>query len=303
MRFRRNPKIQTARKGKPFRAAVFCSLMLTIATPIWWMYFTAPSEIEKPLFRGVTYQRKVLHSPRLATVHLLVIQTRTPGLHFFVTPPDAPGAELPLRGRTVGEFVQEHHLQAGVNADFFNPWKSNGPWDYYPHKRDPVAVEGDAITEGKRYAVRDHRFQETLYLTRDNQPSLTSPKHGEIFNAVGGHSLLKDGVFPLRDNYALHQPDPRTAVGWAPDRSKIYIVVVDGRQPGYSVGLTLQELAEYFKTLGVRDAIQLDGGGSSAMVVEEKNGKTHLLSRPIDQHIPGKQRYVANHLGIYAAPL
>jgi exopolysaccharide biosynthesis protein len=74
---------------------------------------------------------------------------------------------------------------------------------------------------------------------------------------------------------------------------------VDGRQPFYSTGATFQELAELLKDLGAQFAMALDGGGSSTMVIEGENGKPVILNSPIDSYIPGRERPVANHFGIY----
>jgi hypothetical protein len=62
---------------------------------------------------------------------------------------------------------------------------------------------------------------------------------------------------------------PRTAVAKLPDW-KFLMVTVDGRQPGVSVGMTLQELAEYLLSLGAVDAMNLDGGGSTTMFLDGK---------------------------------
>lgn len=71
---------------------------------------------------------------------------------------------------------------------------------------------------------------------------------------------------------------PRTAVGISRDSTKVYLVTVDGRQPGYSVGMTLYELAEFMIDLGCYHALNLDGGGSTTMVI---NGK--VVNKPSDQ--------------------
>ncbi len=51
---------------------------------------------------------------------------------------------------------------------------------------------------------------------------------------------------------------------------KFLMVTVDGRQPGVSVGMNLQELAEYLLSLGAIDAMNLDGGGSTTMFLGGK---------------------------------
>ena len=97
-------------------------------------------------------------------------------------------------------------------------------------------------------------------------------------------------------NRRLH---PRTAVGSAGDGSTLWLVVVDGRQPNYSEGVTLSELADIFLELGAYRALNLDGGGSSTMVMQGLLGP-ELLNAPIHTNIAMRQRPVANHLGIFA---
>jgi exopolysaccharide biosynthesis protein len=57
-------------------------------------------------------------------------------------------------------------------------------------------------------------------------------------------------------------------------------------------------MAQIMRALGAFNAMALDGGGSSTMVVEE-NGQPIILNSPIDNYIPGRERPIANHLGIY----
>jgi len=45
--------------------------------------------------------------------------------------------------------------------------------------------------------------------------------------------------------------------------------------------------------------MSLDGGGSSTMVIEDENGQPRVLNSPIDQYVPGRERPVANHIGIF----
>ena len=71
------------------------------------------------------------------------------------------------------------------------------------------------------------------------------------------------------------------------------MVVVDGRQAGYSEGMTLPELARLFESLGATDAINLDGGGSSSLALSGE-----LANSPIHTSIPGRERPVANHFGL-----
>ncbi|EPR10100.1 phosphodiester glycosidase family protein [Ruminiclostridium papyrosolvens] len=93
-----------------------------------------------------------------------------------------------------------------------------------------------------------------------------------------GSMLVKDGksVVPERDKWAgtLGNRDPRTVIGIKTD-GKILMLVSDGRQPGYSEGMTGKEMGEYLVRIGVKDAAMLDGGASSQMII---NGS--LRNRP-----------------------
>lgn len=70
---------------------------------------------------------------------------------------------------------------------------------------------------------------------------------------------------------------PRTAVGWTPATDRLWLVVVDGRQGEYSSGMTLPELTRLFEALAVTEALNLDGGGSSVLVMRGR-----AVSRPSD---------------------
>jgi hypothetical protein len=104
----------------------------------------------------------------------------------------------------------------------------------------------------------------------------------------GGPLLLRDGqvaLDPLRDGFSPQDIDgsdralfhnawylqraPRTAAGVTAD-GRILLLTVDGRRPGYSVGLTIAETAAVMRSLGAVNALNLDGGGSTTMVVQDE---------------------------------
>ncbi|HEV2147228.1 MAG TPA: phosphodiester glycosidase family protein, partial [Longimicrobiaceae bacterium] len=118
------------------------------------------------------------------------------------------------------------------------------------------------------------------------------PAPGPVREMVGGHPVLLRGGRPVPDPPGM-QPSfstarhPRSAVGWRADGT-LLLVAVDGRQPGHSVGMSLDELRALFLELGAVEALNLDGGGSTALVVR---GAT--VNRPSD---PEGERPVANAL-------
>ena len=111
---------------------------------------------------------------------------------------------------------------------------------------------------------------------------------------AGGPTLVRDGKIVVTSTEERFAADitqgraPRTAIGITPD-GDLTLFVVDGRDPGHSIGMTLGELAAQFVTFGAAQAMNLDGGGSSTMVV---NGR--VVNRPSDGH----ERPVTTGLGI-----
>ncbi len=99
-----------------------------------------------------------------------------------------------------------------------------------------------------------------------------------VFDAIGGAPLLLlDGALTGQCNSGCGR-QPRTGVGVTAS-GKILLVVVDGRQAKWSLGPTIDELARIMRDLGAVTALNLDGGGSSTMVV---NGE--VVNRPSDGH-------------------
>lgn len=94
-----------------------------------------------------------------------------------------------------------------------------------------------------------------LQLSTATWPELTG-----VQTAIGGGpALVRDGKVIGRTSDRVRHP--RTAVGW--NKDAIFLVEVDGRQRGLSVGMTMRELANYMAKLGCTEAMNLDGGGSA----------------------------------------
>ncbi len=251
--------------------------------------------IREKLFDGVTYTRIVRGSPRPMVIHAITIDMRGNGVRVLVTPADEKGSQHPLKARTTSQFLEEFGVQIAVNGDGFSPWWSNNLMDYYPHVGDPVQPRGNSASRGKVYWTSQAAVP-TLYISSRSLPSFDAP--AKPYNAISGETLLLMGgqTIPGLNNTVK---EPRTAVGYSKNGRTIYLVVVDGRQTFYSEGMTLKELADTMQSLGADYAMNLDGGGSSTMVVEGSDGKARVLNSPIDNHIPGRERPVANHLGFY----
>jgi len=256
-----------------------------------------PKPAKQALFQGVQYTRSIRNSPRPMVIHVVTIDLRSEGLRLLVTPGD-PKADLSLSARTTSKFLNDFNAQLAINGDGFTPWHSNNLLDYYPRTGDPVEPIGYAASEGKAYS-ENLENQPVLYISRTNQARFGSPS-GRVYNAISGNAMLvqNGGIAPGLES----DPEPRTAIGLDKRGRKLILVVVDGRQPTYSQGATLEELAQILIDAGAYTGMNLDGGGSTTLVVE-KGGREDVLNSPINHGVPGLERPVGNHLGIYASPL
>jgi len=111
----------------------------------------------------------------------------------------------------------------------------------------------------------------------------------------GGPALVRDGAIAVTALQEQFKPDvtqglaPRTAVGIGPD-GEVMLVTVDGRLPNISRGASLNGLAAIMQGLGATDALNLDGGGSTAMAIGPS-----VVNKPSD----GVERPVNNALLIF----
>jgi hypothetical protein len=122
------------------------------------------------------------------------------------------------------------------------------------------------------------------------------PQWGGVVDAVGGGPLIVENgqpVFRALEQFTSSQLSlrhPRTAIGQRAD-GRIVFLAVDGRQLGYSTGMTNFELAQQMVRLGAVTASAFDAGGSTTMAFDGK-----LLNRPSD---PGGERAVADGLFVF----
>ncbi len=131
----------------------------------------------------------------------------------------------------------------------------------------------------------------------------SNPDRGRLTGLIGGGPrLIIDGQIPANfDGFEgfggthTNSRHPRTAVGFGADSTKLYLLVVDGRQGTLSAGMMMKELAGYMKSIGCTDAVNLDGGGSSVLIA-----RNQIISSPSD---PGGERSVGNALLIISSAL
>lgn len=167
---------------------------------------------------------------------------------------------------------------AATNADFFDMFGDCSP-------------SGLTLKDGKVIS-NINQTRAFFGVTKDGTHVITSVLEDPdvlptLAHAVAGRDILvRDGecydvgsLEPFGD-----RRHPRTCVGLFPNNDFV-ILVVDGRIPGYSHGASLCDLMHIMRGFGVVKAINLDGGGSSTMIVKQ-NGELTMLNHPADLHKP-----------------
>ncbi len=257
---------------------------------------TRPASIRQNLFKGITFLQKDLTSPRRNRMYVMAVDLTTVGLEFLVTPSKLSSGILCTR--TTSKFLEEFSMNVAINGDgysYLNALVVN-PVITCPSGGDPVKANGFAASRGTVYSPIK-TVQPVVYISSKNQVTINEAP-SKVFNAVAGDRVVVQKGVTVK-NLAAQTPSPRTAIGLNKNGRWLIFMVVDGRQTGYSEGVTFPELAELLISYGVYTGANMDGGGSSTMVVKGVDGKARVLNSPIDQNVPGKERAVANHLGLY----
>ncbi len=215
----------------------------------------------------------------------------------------APGEEGMAGGR--GRVSQLQGLSrrpvlAAVNGDFFTP------------EGQPVGTE---VIGGVIHRIRDRpafawRPGEAPWMgipSRDGDSVLvvgwrvSRDAPDGVTQVVGGFPRLLSLGRRIGDLQVSALPSfaaarhPRTAVGFDAGLNHLWIIGVDGRQDGYSDGMTLPELTTLLEELGATEAVNLDGGGSTVMTL-----RGVVVNRPSDAE---GERSVVNALLVVRDPL
>jgi exopolysaccharide biosynthesis protein len=190
------------------------------------------------------------------------------------------------RGMRTSDWAKKYKALVAINADYFD------------HKHNPIGLAiGSCVTWD---GTKDTRREGVLAVGKGRaeispQAEVLDPVPSWVEQAVSGWPLLIDECKPFgsarlpgSDGFT-RSPHPRTAVGVSRDGRHLFLVVVDGRKEE-GRGATLAQLASFMhEKLGACRALNLDGGGSSTMVIDGK-----VASNPSG----GEEKWVANHLGV-----
>ncbi len=246
----------------------------------------------RPIFKGVDSLAEHAAGGMTQAVYAMRIDLAEPTVRFFATPANGT-TPLDTDGLKTSTFLRKYKLQAAINASPFDP--------VIEKELTPQNVQGLSVCDGDCYSPSEKNHP-ALVISADNKARIVEhPVDANgVHNAVAGFAVILRGGRNLCRDDVRH---PRTGVGVSQDGRYLYWVVIDGRQMGYSDGATTAETAEWLRRYGASDALNLDGGGSSTMVISDGAGGAKVLNRPIHGGIPGAERVNANHLGLFAQPL
>ena len=166
--------------------------------------------------------------------------------------------------------------------------------DYYNYKEDNGTIIRNGVLYRDKKSTRDHLLIDkdgnfSIVFKKDYQPGMGQAwiDQGVVQSFVFGPALVNDGqVLEMPEKYAIStrdsQREPRTAIGQV-DTNHYVFVVADGRRNDWSEeGMTLQELAQVCHEAGCRVAFNLDGGGSTTMVLAGERVNRGSTSRERD---------------------
>lgn len=279
---------------------------LVLLTALW-----AQAEIKEtstPLFQGIRHIRREQDAPHRQVAHIIEIDLSAPHLRFATTQGNGPEAPRETQCETTLEFVKRTGAQLGVNGNFF-----------IHDKETHTELLGLAVSDGQvvspwddtwaKYALNIGKDNTVTFIERADDEaagSTRSQPEVDLFNTVSGNlMLLRDGRIQVSENGDRH---PRTGVGKTRD-NKLLLLIADGRQPDYSVGMTYYEMAETLKVYGAVEALALDGGGSTTLVIANPDPEVVNVPMPIETpggfsiEPPGIERENGNNLAVFAAPI
>ncbi len=275
----------------------------------------------KPIFKGIEHAVGTNTVggggfPDLQVAYLMRVDLTDPDIRLLASPrrTNWVANSRETYGLTLTNFVTVYGVQVAVNADQFSPSSYFQAEGIACNVNGMVFSQGQMVSPGVTSGTDDAA---TLCFTSNNVPTYyptnvpAAPTNG-VYTAVSGYyNILYNGV-NVGSNYignasVAHQLQPRTAIGLSQDRRYLFLLVIDGRQSSldYSAGAYDWETAEWLKLAGAWDGANMDGGGSSCMVMQGTTGIPIPLSHDsASLTAPGyRERTVGAHFGVYAAPL
>lgn len=206
-----------------------------------------------------------------------------------VTVSDASDLKTALANNTYGRNITDTTSDMAENNNAV--LAING--DYYGARQSGYVIRNGKLyrdTSGNRDALVIQKNGEFKFVSESDTSASNLLQDGALQVFSFGPVLLSNGEISVGENDEVGMAmasNPRTAIGYLGNNHYVF-VVSDGRT-SESAGLSLYELASFMKELGVKDAYNLDGGGSSTMVF-----KGEIINNPTTSGRSGEERAVSD---------
>ena len=268
-------------------AALFCAASLSAQRPA---LLSGGSWSEETVADGITLRRAAFAGNLFGANQYLCILEVAPGARFDIVPSAADTLEL------TSVLAERTESVAAVNGSFFNMRPPYGSVNYL--RVDDTEVAPNAIAAGRypgsgrntRQTGAVATFRGELFVVKADDLRSWERYIAAEDVLTAGPMLLAGGVpeAVVSDSFN-NTRHPRTAVGRRADGT-VLLVVADGRSE-HAAGLSMEELQQVMTALACTDALNLDGGGSTAMVV-----RGEVVNHPSDnkQFDALGERIVAN---------
>lgn len=235
---------------------------------------------------GLEYRLIEQHEPVTNRIHTLRIAPASGAVRPTVIVAPDPDGEGPAEAALTPplQLAREPGLIAFVNA---NPWDSlpdeqgrrNRRW----HAGQPVDIQGLAVSAGRVRSPPEPGYPAAWADAAGRWHFDAPPPDARPVEGLAGFQvILRRGAVAVAAGGPRH---PRTAIGADRSGQTLWLMVVDGRQPGFSEGMTLEELARQMAELGCWRATNLDGGGSSVMALADSEGRWRVVNSPSDRSL------------------
>ena len=250
------------------------------------------------LFPGIKHVFLDMKQPRPLKINVIRVDLSRKDLRFMTVKrdpdwgkpmPDYPSLPIRTRRLTVKKFMQNARdrgidMLVAVNAAPWSPWKT-------PYTHSYAAKLGLLISDGE--VVDEANGRPVFLITKKGEFQIRKVAKNEdvseIQLSVPGFAIILENGKTKGDKRLA----PRTAYGLSSGNHYMFIMTIDGRMKGISEGVTTKELGEWMRKFGAEKAINMDGGGSTTLVVSDGQGGIKRLNSQIIY------RTVASSLGIY----
>lgn len=257
-------------------------------------------------YPGVRIYVGELNRPRHIAVYAVRIDLQQSGVAVTTTGrhPQWQLDSKETQRETTTAFIQRKRsmglpVVVALNANFYYPVANDG---------GPSVLRGLAVSNGQLVSLSEHNRWALLF---DDQGAVSmQATHPEteldgVQHAIGAYvAIVRDGhVFGDAQQDRL---GPRSAAGICDAGRYLFLLAIDGRRAGHSLGASIRETAKIMHCLGAHNALNLDGGGSTALawrdpvlenisLLNQPSGRPRLAGIPMPGSI---ERWNAHHIGI-----